>query len=61
VGEKLNKSDIEGMIELIEKDPVLKQKFSKLMTSIMDEDAALKSKFADIIAREMRRRKENFG
>jgi hypothetical protein len=44
------------MIELIEKDPSLKLKFSKLITTIIEEDTALKTKLAEIVARETRRR-----
>jgi len=47
------------MIELIEKDPALKLKFSKLITSIMEEDTALKTKLAEIVVREARKRDYN--
>jgi hypothetical protein len=55
----MNKSEVEGLIDLIEKDPILKQKFSKLITTIMEEDSALKTKLAEIVAKETRRRRYN--
>ena len=51
----MNKSEIEGMIELIQKDPVLKQKFSRLIISILEEDSEFKTKLNDIVARQTMR------
>jgi succinyl-CoA synthetase beta subunit len=59
MGRNMNKSDVEEMIDLVLSDPHLKQKFSKLITSIMEEDSALKANLAELFAKEARRKRYN--
>jgi hypothetical protein len=54
----MNKSEIEGMIDLIISDPDLKKKFSKLIVTIMEEDSAFKARLADLFVKAERRQRE---
>lgn len=56
----MNKSEIEEMIDLVQSDPELKKKFSKLITTTMEEDAALKAKLAELFVKEARKKGYNF-
>ena len=56
----MNKSEIEGMIDLIISDPDLKKKFSKLIVTIMEEDSAFKARLADLFVKAGRRQKESY-
>jgi hypothetical protein len=57
----MKKSDIEEMIELIEKDDDLKFKFARLLESIMEDDLSLNSKIADIVAKKLGREAKTLG
>jgi hypothetical protein len=56
----MNKSEIEGMIDLIISDPDLKKKFSKLIVTIMEEDSAFKDRLADLFVKEAKKQSYNF-
>ena len=55
----MNKSEIEGMIDLIISDPDLKKKFSKLIVTIMEEDSAIKDRLTDLFVKEAKRQSYN--
>jgi len=59
MGRNMNKSEIEEMIDLVISDPDLKNKFSKLIVTIMEEDTALKERLADLFAKEAKRKNYN--
>ena len=52
----MNKSDVEEMLSLIEKDPELKSKFAVLLASIIENDFSVKSKINETVNREAKRR-----